>query len=616
MAILNGTSGLESAASAQGQVLAVKYPPLGGRLACLWRFVPGLLVRCGVPRPNGVRTIEDYFTDQEILRRLIRIRLKVAKRRHDQHFLHNLNKAHRHPDSWRLDRVAAQVCELLPPRRKWLRPSKLARSEASAQRIAVLGIENAVRKADSTQSQDLWRKKLFFFGDSLKRSLRRLKSFKLSAPHVTFLPKDQQKKTYRAIATYDLRDQVAIGITAKLLRDIIDRHLTAHSYAFRATQDGSSKERNDAIADLMSFILRHQGKKLYVAECDIQKFFDTVNHSVAKKCLGDLLLKASATRQYFDPRILKIFDAYLASYNFPASVEEIAPARLAARGLHDASVPWVRPELSKYYSKIPLEIGVPQGGALSPIIANIVLHSADLAVLSSASAIGTAEFCYLRYCDDMVIISTDKEVTSQLYRAYLRELEQLKLPFHRPTEVTKFTKDFFSLKSRDVYLFGPPRSGAVSPWIAFLGYHVRYDGKLRIRKESVQKEILKQLEIYRIVQRSIDRRGTMMHIGRYQALHRARLRLIAMSVGRAKVRSTPTSELQEMCWSAGFSLLKDHPSIKAQLKTLDRARARLLARLRSKLALRNIPKTVGKVADHKVLKHYGGPFSYYKQFHR
>jgi len=214
----------------------------------------------------------------------------------------------------------------------------------------------------------------------------------------------------------------------------------------------------------------------------------------------------------------------------------------------------------------------------------------------------------------MIIVSPDRKLTSALYQAYLTELKRLRLPFHAPTQISKFTKDFFTLKSRDVYRFGSPKAGAVSPWIAFLGYHVRYDGKLRIRKESIQKEILKQIEIYRGILRSIDRHGTLMRVGRYQALHRARSRMIAMSVGRARIGPTEVIELQEMCWSSGFFLLKIHPSIKTQLKTLDRARARLLARLRRRLAIKNVPKIVGKAADHRVLKHYGGPFSYYKQF--
>jgi hypothetical protein len=215
-----------------------------------------------------------------------------------------------------------------------------------------MAVENAVRVAAAKQSTPQWRTRLFYFCDDLKRSLRRLKGFNFSAPTVNFLPKDREKKAYRAIATYNLRDQVIIGITAKHLRDIIDRHLTPHSYAFRV-QDGASKDRNDAIVALLSFILNHRGEELYVAECDIQKFFDSVDHSVAKKSLENLLGKATAAGEYFDPRILKIFDAYLASYNFPNSVEKIAPAQLHEKGLDGASVPWVRSELTKYYSKFP-----------------------------------------------------------------------------------------------------------------------------------------------------------------------------------------------------------------------------------------------------------------------
>jgi hypothetical protein len=65
---------------------------------------------------------------------------------------------------------------------------------------------------------------------------------------------------------------------------------------------------------------------------------------------------------------------------------------------------WVDNELSElgYYSSIENErIGIPQGGALSGLIANIILNVADKVVLETGAF-------YLRFCDDMIILHPDK----------------------------------------------------------------------------------------------------------------------------------------------------------------------------------------------------------------
>ncbi|WP_269058229.1 reverse transcriptase domain-containing protein, partial [Streptococcus pneumoniae] len=59
--------------------------------------------------------------------------------------------------------------------------------------------------------------------------------------------------------------------------------------------------------------------------------------------------------------------------------------------------------LSSHYSDISNErIGVPQGGALSGLIANIYLNKADLSIIGK-------KVLYQRFCDDMIIVSDNLE---------------------------------------------------------------------------------------------------------------------------------------------------------------------------------------------------------------
>jgi hypothetical protein len=216
----------------------------------------------------------------------------------------------------------------------------------------------------------------------------------------------------------------------------------------------------------------------------------------------------------------------------------------------------------------------------------------------------------------MVLASPELGATTALFEAYLTALESLKLPFHKPVEVSAYSKAFFGCKSKAPYALGSPKHSGISPWVAFLGYHIRYDGRLRVRKDSISKEIDKQIAVYHHVLSSVDRKGTPIRVSGAQALHRARMRLFAMSVGRSGIHNHGPEIDHEMCWTTGFELLKKYPHVRSQLKILDRTRASLLARLSSKLV--DIKKRSQGLPDdnREFLRYYGRPFSYFAQFNR
>src|SRR5205085_4021107 len=90
---------------------------------------------------------------------------------------------------------------------------------------------------------------------------------------------------------------------------------------------------------------------------------------------------------------------------------------------------------------------------------------------------------YLRYCDDMILISPDRAVCVAAFAAYRRALERLLLPAHPPESVLKYSRAFWEGKSKHPYRWS--QSGA--PWVQFVGYQVRYDGVVRIRQKSIRK---------------------------------------------------------------------------------------------------------------------------------
>ena len=66
---------------------------------------------------------------------------------------------------------------------------------------------------------------------------------------------------------------------------------------------------------------RYKGKNLWVAECDISKFFDTVNHQVVKKAFYDLVKKHNRIyTNKIDKLAIKVFEKYLKCYDFQKMV--------------------------------------------------------------------------------------------------------------------------------------------------------------------------------------------------------------------------------------------------------------------------------------------------------
>ena len=72
-------------------------------------------------------------------------------------------------------------------------------------------------------------------------------------------------------------------------------------------------------------------------------------------------------------------------------------------------------------------------------------------------------------------------------------LAKLKLPFHEPLKKIEYNKEFWDKKSKYPYCWGPKYKGIV-PWIGFLGYQIRYDNIIRVRRLSINKELKKQVK--------------------------------------------------------------------------------------------------------------------------
>ena len=159
-------------------------------------------------------------------------------------------------------------------------------------------------------------------------------------------------------------------------------------------------------------------KRSVVIDLDIRSFFDEVNHDV---------LMREVKREVSSQEVLKLIGKYLRAGKLVDNRKVRSPGK-----------------------------GMPQGGPLSPVLANIYLHPLDRELEKRG-------LHFLRYADDVVIF-----VRSE--RSAIRVIESLSawVAKHLKLEINR------------------TKSGYRDPWEGnFLGFRVERDGRLAISKKSV-----------------------------------------------------------------------------------------------------------------------------------
>ena len=575
------------------------------------------------------KSFSEYFTDREIIFLLCKYRLKHARKRHKIHMMRDISS---HPKTNLIidEKYACppELSELLPSRRTW---SRLSQSKRKRQALdgrfhpkdsSVVSLESLfntvmVRRKNRTGSdKEEWIDRLERFIQDIQDVLSGYAPIHLNAPRITPVDKGGKKRTkqYRPIASYELKDRVIISLCSNYLMSMFDDKFHDCSHAFRKKKDTN---HHSAVRAIKEYKREHPDEDLWVTECDIQKFYDSVNHREIKKTFTEFSYSCYKFGKAVHERASDVFFAYLSSYSFntnvlPLSGDEIHYAEF---GLPTGVYKWIDP-IELYPDGIDNErIGVPQGGALSCLIANLLLHKVDTLVFPRKL---DPELLYIRYCDDMVIIHPNKRKCLSALNRYKKALTNLKLAYHIDQDNPKYGKAFWNeeLKSKRPYRW----SLSHVPWLNFVGYQVKADLAVRVRRKSIVKEIKKQRSETNRVLRAIDaiksKSPTKSDVNEHsrksinQLAHSLRVRLISMSVGRVSLHNYK-DHTYTLCWSSGFQELNFNKHSRSQMTLLDRMRGKQLCRLKKKLSGLKIDSTDSD-KDNKVLKYYGTPFSYYR----
>lgn len=196
-------------------------------------------------------------------------------------------------------------------------------------------------------------------GENIDNLLVRMKRFAYRPLPVrrTYIEKANGKKRPLGIPSYE--DKLVQGAIAEILNEVYENIFLDCSYGFRP-----NRNCHDVVKYINQTIMTK--KVNYIVEADIKGFFDNVNHDWLTKFLEEVIQ---------DKNLLRYIKRFLKA----GIMEDM-----------------------KFYES---DKGTPQGGLISPILANVYLHYVlDLWIEKFIKPRCKGEVHYIRYADDFIVM--------------------------------------------------------------------------------------------------------------------------------------------------------------------------------------------------------------------